>query len=105
MVFSFAATLPLMCLLGSVFGDTGGVVALWASGPLGLLLGLRVAFRYRSRQAMLANTTWRWAIGGITLLLLVGAIWLAWQVQDGREPKGMAPPRDIKLPKSQSHNP
>jgi hypothetical protein len=103
--FSLAATLPLMYVLSLVFGDSGGVIGLWASGPLGLLLGLGVAFRYRSRQAMFANPAWRWTIGGITLAVLIGGVWLALQIRDTPEPTSIAGPRGISPQKSQSHKP
>jgi hypothetical protein len=102
-VFTFAATWPLMVLLSLFLDDWGGVIGLWAGGPLGLLLGLGLAFRHRSRQAMFANSAWRWTIGGVTLLVLIGAVWLALQTPDGSEPK--TPARDVKSLKSPSHHP
>jgi hypothetical protein len=103
-IFSLAVTLPLMYVLSLVFGDSGGVIGLWASGPLGLLLGLGFAFRYRSRQAMFANPAWRWAIGGTTLLLLFGGVWLALQIRYP-EPRNIAVPHDKSPLKSQFHSP
>lgn len=75
-LFAFAATWPLMFVLSVVLGDTGGVIALWAAAPIGLLVGFGLAARYPSGQRLFAKASYRCAVAGTTLIFLAGGLWL-----------------------------
>jgi hypothetical protein len=90
--FTWAVTWPLMCVLSSVLGDTGGVLGLWASGPLGLIMGFYWAWRHPEGQRFFERPGSRWMIGGTVLVLLAAGAWLFTESTEDPRPKKVVTP-------------
>jgi hypothetical protein len=79
-VFAWAGPVTLALVLGLAFGQRGYLLGLWASGPVGLLVGLAWARRHPGgRHVLRGKPVGWWILGGIAFALLGLGLWLAWQ--------------------------
>jgi hypothetical protein len=88
-VFAWVGPLALATVLGLAFGERGVLLGLWASGPVGLLIGLVWARRHPGGQRLQRGKPvgW-WILGGIAFVLLGLGLWLAWQSAMDATPPG-----------------
>jgi len=79
-IFAWVGPFTLAGVLGAVLGERGIRLGLWASGPVGLLVGLVWARRHPGGQYLLRGKprSW-WIVGGLAFLLFGLGLWLAWQ--------------------------
>ncbi len=75
-IFSCAGGLPLGFMLGMGFSDEGVLLGFWASGPIGLLVGLAWARRNRgARHVFLGRRVSWWILGCVAFGLLLLGVW------------------------------
>jgi hypothetical protein len=86
-IFAWVGPFTLAVVLGAVLGERGILLGLWASGPVGLLVGLLWARRHPGGQHVLRGKprSW-WFVGGVAFLLLGFGLWLAWQSANAGAP-------------------
>jgi hypothetical protein len=89
-IFAWLGPFALAPALGLALGERGFLVGLWASGPVGLLVGLVWARRHPGGQHVLRGRprSW-WIVGGIAFLLLGFGLWLAWQSSNAAAPPSL----------------
>jgi hypothetical protein len=77
----------LAAVLGLALGEWGFLFGLWASGPIGLLMGLAWARRHPGGQDVRQGKPLRWGIvGGIAFVLLGLGLWFTWQASNAAAP-------------------
>lgn len=100
-IFSCAGGLPLGLLLGMAFSDSGVLFGFWASGPIGLLVGLEWARRNRGARHVFLGKRVSWRIlGGVAFGLLLLGVWFTKEAYDD-----MAGPPKKKLVPTDAHKP
>jgi hypothetical protein len=79
-IFAWVGPFTLGAVLGLALGERGILFGLWASGPVGLLVGLVWARRNSRGQHILRGkpVSW-WIAGGAAFVLLGLGLWLTWQ--------------------------
>jgi hypothetical protein len=90
LIFAWLGPFTFAAVLGLALGERGIQVGLWASGPVGLLVGLVWARRHPGGQHVLRGkpTSW-WIVGGIAFLLLGFGLWLTWQSANAAAPPNL----------------
>ena len=89
-IFAWLGPFTLAAVLGLALGERGILLGLWASGLVGLLVGLVWARRHPGGQHVLRGKprSW-WIVGGIAFLLLGFGLWLAWQSANAAAPPNL----------------
>jgi hypothetical protein len=86
-IFAWMGLFTLAPVLGLAVGERGFFFGLWASGPVGLLVGLVWARRNSGGQHILRGkpVSW-WMVGGMAFVLLGLGLWLTWGIAMDSEP-------------------
>jgi hypothetical protein len=79
-IFAWVGPFTLAAVLGLALGERGYLFGLWASGPVGLLVGLVWARRNSGGQHILRGkpVSW-WIAGGMAFVLIGLGLWATWQ--------------------------
>jgi hypothetical protein len=88
-IFAWVGPFTLAVVLGLALGERGILFGLWASGPVGLLVGLVWARRNFAGQHVVRGkpVSW-WIAGGMAFVLLGLGLWLTWQNAMDSTPPG-----------------
>jgi hypothetical protein len=89
-IFAWVGPFTLAMVLRLALGERGFLLGLWASGPVGLLVGLLWARRHAGgRQVVRGRPRHWWIVGGLAFLLLGFGPWLAWQSANDAAPPNL----------------